>query len=174
MKTPFHMIIVGMTACGKTHYLLNMLKEDYKNKFDYIYIVCPTIKYNRTYQNWEYLNDPDVFAIDCEHDEIESTLETIGTITENDFDIDDEDQILVILDDCAASKASKKQTSALVKLAFSGRHIHISTIVITQQLTSVAKSYRENLSKFVTFYNPCRNDMKYIFNNYLYIEKNEL
>ena len=25
------MIIVGMTACGKTHYLLNMLEKEYKN-----------------------------------------------------------------------------------------------------------------------------------------------
>ena len=167
------MIIVGMTACGKTHYLLKMLENEYKNHFDYIYIVCPTIRYNCTYQNWEYFKDPDVFAIDCEHDEIESTLETIGTITENNFTIGDNDQILAILDDCASSKASKKQTSELVKLAMSERHVNISTIVITQQLTSVAKSYRENLSKFVTFYNPCRNDMKYIFNNYLYIDENE-
>ena len=52
MKTPFHMIIVGMKACGKTHYLLEMLEEEYKNNFDYIFIVCPTLQDNKTYQNW--------------------------------------------------------------------------------------------------------------------------
>ena len=30
-----------------------------------------------------------------------------------------------------------------------------------------------NISKLVTFYNSCRDDMKYIFNNYLNVEKDE-
>ena len=81
---------------------------------------------------------------------------------------------LIILDDCAASKDVKNRTSELVKLAFSGRHIGLSTIVVTQQLTSIAKPYRMNISKLVTFYNACRdNNTKYIFNNYLSIEKDE-
>ena len=42
MKTPFHMLIVGMTACGKTHYLLKMLEENFKGHFDYVFFVCPT------------------------------------------------------------------------------------------------------------------------------------
>ena len=53
------MIIAGMTACEKTHYLLKMLEEEYKNHFDYIFIVCPTFEDNETYQNWEYLEDRD-------------------------------------------------------------------------------------------------------------------
>ena len=42
------MIITGMTAYGKTHYLLKMLEEDYKEHFDYIFIVCPTFENNKT------------------------------------------------------------------------------------------------------------------------------
>ena len=37
-----------------------------------------------------------------------------------------------------------------------------STIVITQQMTSIAKPYRENISKLVTFYNPSKKDMQTI------------
>ena len=169
MKTPFHMIIVGMTACGKTHYLLKMLENEYKNHFDYIFIVCPTFKHNKTYQNWKYLNDPDVFDLNCNHDMVEDTLQTIVNLMTDD----EKTNSLVILDDCAASKDVKNRTSELVNLAFSGRHIGISTIVITQQLTSIAKPYRMNISKLVTFYNSCRDDMKYIFNNYLNVEKDE-
>ena len=80
---------------------------------------------------------------------------------------------LIILDDCAASKDVKNRTSELVNLAFLGRHIGLSTIVITQQLTSIAKPYRMNISKLVTFYNACRDDTKYIINNYLSIEKDK-
>ena len=74
---------------------------------------------------------------------------------------------LIILDDCASSQAVKNRTSELVKLGFSARHYGLSTIVITQQLTSIAKPYRENISKLITFYNPSGKDMNAIFDDYL-------
>ena len=83
MNTPFHMIIVGMTACGKTHYLLEMLEQDYKNHFDYISIICPTLGGNKTYQNWKYLNDPDVFELACAHDDVEKILQDIVNFAKN-------------------------------------------------------------------------------------------
>ena len=150
----------------KTHYLLEMLEKEYKNHFDYIFIVCPTLEDNKTYQNWEYLKDFDVFELPCDHNEVEEIIRQTVEFAKNT-------NSLIILDDCAASKDVKNRTSELVKLAFSGRHIGLSTIVITQQLTSIAKPYRMNISKLVTFYNSCRDDMKYIFNNYLNVEKNE-
>jgi hypothetical protein len=50
----------------------------------------------------------------------------------------------------------------------------ISTIVITQQLTSIAKPYRQNISKLVTFYNPNRQDMKIILDEYLLVDNTEM
>ena len=166
------MIIVGMTACGKTHYLLDMLEKEYKNHYDYIFIVCPTFKRNKTYRNWKYIEDPDIFALNCKHDMVENTLQTITELMVGDDD-ETTTNSLIILDDCAQSKDVKNRTSELVNLAFSGRHDGISTIVITQQLTSIAKPYRLNISKLVTFYNSCKDDMKYIFSNYLNVEKDE-
>ena len=166
MDSPFHMIIAGMTACGKTHYLVKMLEEEYKNHFDYIFIVCPTFEDNKTYQNWEYLKDPDVFAIACDHDKVESVLLDIVKFAKNT-------NSLVILDDCAASKDVKNRTSELVKLAFSGRHIGLSTIVITQQLTSIAKPYRMNISKLVTFYSSRMDDRRDMFENHPDVSKYE-
>jgi hypothetical protein len=74
---------------------------------------------------------------------------------------------LIIVDDCAASQAVKKRVSELVRLAFSARHYNLSVIVLTQQLSSVAKPFRENISRLVTFYNPSRKDMKVITDDYL-------
>ena len=155
-----------MTACGKTHYLLEMLEKEYKNHFDHIFIVCPTVKDNKTYQQWKYLADPDVYALPFSHDNVETTLREITHFAKNT-------NSLIILDDCASSKDVKNRSSELVKLGFSGRHIGLSTIVVTQQLTSIAKLYRINISRLVTFYNACKDDMKYIFNNYLNIEKDK-
>ena len=168
MDTPFHMIIAGMTACGKTHYLLKMLEEEYNNHFEYIFIVCPTFEDNKTYQNWEYVKDPDVFAIACDHDKVEGVLRDIVKFAKNTNSLD-----LVILDDCATSKDVKNRTSELVKLAFSGRHIGLSTIVITQQLTSIAKPYRMNISKLVTFYSSRKDDRRDMFENHLDVSKYE-
>ena len=91
---------------------------------------------NKTYQNWKFLKDPDLFELACAHDEVEKILEDIIHFAKNT-------NSLMILDDCAASKDVKNRTSELVKLGFHGRHIGLSTIVIMQQLTSsIAKPYR--------------------------------
>ena len=45
---------------------------------------------------------------------------------------------------------------------------NLSTFITTQQLTSVAKPYRENISELVTFYNANKSDMKAIIDDYLY------
>ena len=125
------MLIVGMTACGKTHYLLKMLEENFKGHFDHVSFVCPTFLENKTYQEWKFLKDPDVFAVPCGHDYVETALETIVGFAKGT-------NSLIVLADCASSQTVNR-TSELVKLAFHGRHIGLSTIVITQQLTSIAK-----------------------------------
>ena len=158
--TPFNMIIVGKTACGKTKYLLDMLERDYMGHFEYIFLVCPTFENNTTYRSWKYEPDEEYIVIPCDKDHVDHWLKYIvqnfkGTNS------------LIILDDCASGKSVKSKTSELVKLGFSARHYGFSTIVITQQLTSIAKAYRENISKLVSFYNPNKKDMQEIFDDYL-------
>ena len=73
---------------------------------------------------------------------------------------------LIILDDCVSSKDVKQRTNELVNLAFSARHKGISVWVLTQQMTSIAKPFRENIALLVLFYTPSAKDMKVIFENY--------
>ncbi len=80
---------------------------------------------------------------------------------------------LIVLDDCAATQTVKNRVSELVKLAFSARHYELSTIVITQQMTSIAKPYRENIPKLVTFYNPSKRDIQIIADEFLSVTKEE-
>ncbi len=47
LETPFNMMIVGMTGCGKTYYLLNMLEEEYFGHFEYIFLICPMYNWNK-------------------------------------------------------------------------------------------------------------------------------
>ena len=161
-KKPFNMIIVGMTCCGKTHFLLNFLEREYKNYFDYIFLICPT------FQNWKYDEDEDFIAIPCDQDEVEKYLKIV-------VDFSKGSKSLIILDDVASGKDVKNRCSELVKLGFSARHYNLSVVVITQQLTSIAKPFRENVSKLVTFYNPNKKDMKTILEEYSGVNsRNEL
>ena len=49
VEPPFNMLLLGITHCGKTHYVLDLLEKHCKNKFDYIAIYCPTLLVNNTY-----------------------------------------------------------------------------------------------------------------------------
>ena len=167
METPFTMIIVGMTACGKTHYFLEMLEKDYYKHFDYIFLICPTFEWNKTYENWKYDEDEDFIAINCDEDNVEYYLKYVVKFAAGT-------NSLIVLDDCVSGKFVKNRTSELIKLAFSTRHFNLSTLVITQQLTSIAKPFRENILKLVTFYNPNKNNMKEIFDEYLDVSQKEM
>ncbi|PFX32581.1 hypothetical protein AWC38_SpisGene2590 [Stylophora pistillata] len=64
------------------------------------------------------------------------------------------------------SKDVKQRTNELVNLAFSARHKGISIWVLTQQMTSIAKPFRENIAALVLFYTHSAKDMKATFDDY--------
>ena len=49
LKFPHSAMFVGVTACGKTEVLLKIFETIYKNHFEFIMILCPTISDNKTY-----------------------------------------------------------------------------------------------------------------------------
>ena len=69
----------------------------------------------------------------------------------------------IVLDDCAASRDLKERTNELVNKAVRTRHEAICVWVLTQQMTSIAKPFRENTAVLVLFYTPSAKDMKIIF-----------
>ena len=143
-KEPINILIVGQTGCEKTYHLLSMLENEYFQSFKYIYLICPTFSVNKTYCSWKYVRDPNLLVIQCNHDEVNIwlkiiTIDSYGNPT------------LIILDDFAAGQSVKDRTSELVNLGFSARHKNISVFVITQQLTSIAKPFQENIGKLICF-----------------------
>ena len=51
----------------------------------------------------------------------------------------------------------------LMNLAFCTRHKEITVQVLTQQITSIAKPFRETTAALVVFYTPSAKDRKIIF-----------
>ena len=65
MKEPDTALFVAPTGVGKTQLALNLLENKYFNHFDFIIIICPTLRYNSTYksQGWVW-TDADVIPIE--------------------------------------------------------------------------------------------------------------
>ena len=61
-KFPHSAMFVGVTACGKTEFLLRLLETIYKSHFEFIVILCPTILDNKTYLSRKWIfDDKNVF-----------------------------------------------------------------------------------------------------------------
>ena len=155
---PFNALIIGPTKSGKTQFLVNQLHGRFKGKFDYIVLTCPTFAYNRTLYRFGE-RDPRLYVIICEQHKVEICLKVASIAFEGT-------NTLIVLDDCAASKDVKGRTGELVKLGFSARHAGISVWVLTQQLSSIAKPFRENVDAIVLFYMPSAKTTKAIFEEY--------
>ena len=119
LDPPFNMLICGITNCGKTEYALELLSTVYKSKFDYIVLFCPTN--NTTYNKPFIFRDDDVFVL-TPLDNFDELLEFAIT----QF-IKIEKNMLFLIDDCANLNDTKRRSTALTKIAFSGRHMGIST-----------------------------------------------
>ena len=49
MKEPHTALFVAPTGVGKTHLALSLLENEYRNHFDFIVIICPTLAHNSIY-----------------------------------------------------------------------------------------------------------------------------
>ena len=155
---PFNALIVGPTNSGKTQFFVNQLLGPFRGKFYYIVLICPTFAHNRTLNSFAE-RDPRFYPIICEQHHVENWLKLVSIAFEGT-------NTLIVLDDCASSKDVKGRTGELVKLGFSARHSGISVWVLTQQLSSIAKPFRENVAAIVLFYTPSAKTTKTMFEEY--------
>ena len=64
-KTSHSAMFVGATNVGKTEYLLGILETEYRNHFQFILIMCPTVlDNNKTYLSGKWIfDDKNVFIV---------------------------------------------------------------------------------------------------------------
>ena len=158
IKSPHNMLISGVTNCGKTHFVLDLLETEYRDFFDKIILFCPTYLYNKTY-NRPYINhliDKGKFIV-ADPKAVKSNLDGALQIF---TDLYKGKNTLFLIDDCANLHDTKTKESELCHLAFSGRHYGISTWIINQKYNSIVKDFRENIRFLVLFFNKDEKAMK--------------
>lgn len=135
-RDPHSAIICGQTGCGKTVYVLDLLKGPYRGVFKHIVVLCPTVMHNQTYQERPWIwEDPEIYIVDP-GERLQDYLRAFYQCFQGE-------STLYIIDDCSATKALTKKKDMLSELAFSGRHAQQSVWVLTQKYNSVLKDLRE-------------------------------
>ena len=51
-------IYAGPTGCGEIHLVLELIEKEYNKRFDYI-IICPTLRWNKTYHAKDWIRNHD-------------------------------------------------------------------------------------------------------------------
>ena len=119
MMEPHTALFVASTGVGKTHLALDSLEREYLSYFDFVIILCPTLRHNKTYRQWKWFwTDPYVILIEpgdspgsCLYDWIEK----LGNILAGC-------KTLFAIDGIIASKTLDKRRQPLLGLAILGRH----------------------------------------------------
>ena len=53
-------IFIDQTGCGKTHLVLELMEKEYNIHFDYVVIICSTLREdNKTYYAKEWIKNDD-------------------------------------------------------------------------------------------------------------------
>ena len=132
LQEPFVCYLAAPRGSGKTHQLLNMLilDEYYNDVFDKIYFICPSFNQDPKYG---------ILDLPASHIMLEFDDKKIQKIIK---DKKEDDQILLVFDDCITQTGFKKNTNdqVLNTIAVNGRHMGVSMIIASQK-TSGSSSF---------------------------------
>ena len=145
MKEPHTALFVAPTRVGKTHLALNLLENEYRNHFDFIVIICPTLRYNSTYKNRSWVwTDPDVIPIEPGI-QLYYLIEKISNLLAGFT-------TLFLIDDIIANETLDKHHQPLLELAISGRHRAHSLWLLTQSYTAIPNNIRRQAKMLCIWY----------------------
>ena len=145
MKEPHTAMFVAPTRVRKTHLALSLLETEYRNHFNFIVIICPTLRYNSTYKNRSWVcSDPDVIPIEPGN-QLYYLIEKISNLLTGD-------KMLFLIDDIIANETLDKRHQPLLELAISGRHRAHSLWPLTQLYTAVPNNIRRQAKMLYVWY----------------------
>ena len=139
IKQPHTVIFTGQTGCGKTHLVLELIEKEYNKNFDYIVIICTTLRENSTYHAKEWMKQMVVFGLQSLKTIWNKKLSELLRLL----------QVLFIVDDVIANKDLDKRRQPLLKLSISGRHRGQYPRLLTQSYKGIPKQLREQAKAFL-------------------------
>ena len=155
VKEPHTAIFSGPTGCGKTQRVLDLIETEYNQHFDNIIILCPTLRWNRTYldRSWIFKDD-DVYPVEPKGN-LFAIIEKLSLHFSGE-------ETLFVVDDVIADETLDKRRQPLLELAISGRHRQHSLWLLTQSYTALPKNLRRQKKMLFTWYPSEKSDLKMI------------
>lgn len=162
IQVPSIISMYGQTASGKTYRLKELLKNELKNKYDYIYIFSPTLKLSKDFDEPEFketdgkkkspigahikhFDDPSTFL-----NLIKEIYKAQDNLKRN-YPKEEVPQICLIIDDCIAQGGILKFGGFLDSKSISTRHWNVSLIILSQRIAGVGRNLRLNSSYCILF-----------------------
>ena len=167
VKEPHTAIFSGPTNCGKTKLVLDLIEKEYKGHFVNIVILCPTLRWNKTYleRSWVWKDDY-VFCI--ENGSLIQNIETLSRLLSGET-------TLFIIDDCITDDELNKTRGALLTLAISGRHREHTLWMLTQRYTKIPLTVRDQAKQLFVWYPKNKKEFETIHDeNYIVESKEEI
>ena len=157
IKFPSHILVVGKTETGKSHFIKSILKKSI-SEFDLIIIYSGTNCVNGDYD--EFKDHGDKLAIYDEGDKF------IKLLSNQEFNekilFNKEINKLIILDDFIGNLSLHTNKDIFNKYASMGRHISLSIIISTQHISECTPCQRLN-SKYIFVTKTSDNNVKSLY-----------
>ena len=155
VKEPHTAIFSGPTGCGKTQRVLDLIETEYNQHFENVIILCPTLRWNKTYLERGYIwKDDDVYPIEPKGNLFE-LIEKLSLRFSGE-------ETLFVVDDVIADETLDKRRNPLLELAISGRHRKQSLWILTQSYTALPKNLRRQKKQLFAWYPSEKSDLKTI------------
>lgn len=162
-KLPMRSVILGPSGSGKTVLLQNMILDIYKDCFERVYIMSPSIEVDRSWapvkkyiektMKVKHTKEEPIYFDHYDPAALENIIDTQHKVAEymKKQDIKKIYQILIVIDDFADSPAFTRQSKLLHALYIRGRHTFISTITATQVFNALSPIIRKNITELYVY-----------------------
>ena len=131
-----------------------MIEKEYKNHFDYIIILCPTLQEDSTYHAKEWIKNDDKIWLEEPKDNLYQWIKKLSELLRF------LEVLLFIIDDIIVNEGLDKKRQPLLELDISGRHRVHYLWLLTQSYSAIPRSLRRQAKAIFAWYPKERGDLK--------------
>ena len=156
IKKPRTAIFIARIGCGKSHLVLDLIEKEYNKHFDYIIIICPTLRdKNVTYHSKDWIKNDDQGWLEDPKNKLYQWIEKLSQLLRFL-------EVLFMIHDIIANERLDKNRQPLLELSISGRHQGHYLRLLTQSYSAVPKNLRRQAGAIFMWYPKERGDLKTI------------
>ena len=131
IEKPHTTIFTGITSCGKTHLVSDLIEKEYNKHFNNIIIIYPTLWWNNIYHSKNWVKNDDKIWLIKPKDIIYQKIWCNKIVSLNRLynwikilsQLLAHSETLFIIDDIITDESRDKKRQSLLELDISGRHL---------------------------------------------------